>query len=74
MNGLTAFAGGEDLDTYLLLILIFILIRSKDDSGMIFALGYLLISDTPKAEVRQSERRCRPSRVSKCPPPGGCRH
>lgn len=74
MNGLTAFAGGEDLDTYLLLILIFILMRSKDDSGMVFALGYLLISDAPKPEVRLSERRYHPSAVSKCPPPGGCRH
>ena len=44
MNGLSALLGGADnLDTYLLLILIFILLRAGDESGTVFALGFLLI-------------------------------
>ena len=45
MNAVSSLLGGENLDTYLLLILIFILLRSDDDSGMVFALGYLLLAD-----------------------------
>ena len=75
MNGLSSLlGGGENLDTYLLLILIFILLRSDDDSGMVFALGYLLLADEPQIlNVTPSARRYPRAAVSKCPPPGDCR-
>ena len=75
MNALSSlFGGGENLDTYLLLILIFILLRSEDESGMVFALGYLLLADDSQlAGLTQSARRSPASEGSKRPPPGDCR-
>ena len=76
MNGLSALLGGADnLDTYLLLILIFILLRSGDESGTVFALGYLLFADEGSAPLGfiPSARRYPREEVSKRPPPGDCR-
>ena len=75
MNALSSLlGGGENLDTYLLLILIFILLRSDDESGMVFALGYLLLADEPQMlSITQSARRSPAPKESGCPPPGDCR-
>ena len=60
MNFLSGlFRSGENLDTYLLLILIFTLIKNEDDSGAVFALGYLLLvsdnlSDLTKSSMHRS--------------------
>ena len=76
MNGLSALLGGADnLDTYLLLILIFILLRAGDESGTVFALGYLLFADEGGVpfDFIPSARRYPRAAVSECPPPGDCR-
>ena len=74
MNAVSSLLGGENLDTYLLLILIFILLRSDDDSGMVFALGYLLLADEPQMlKITQSARRSPAPEGSRRPPPGDCR-
>lgn len=73
MNPLSKlFKDGENLDTYLLLILIFILMQSGDDSGTIFALGYLLLISEDTCEATQSECRSHSSEVSVYPPRGEC--
>lgn len=75
MNALSALlGGGENLDTYLLLILIFMLLRAGDESGTVFALGYLLFADDVRLPApTPSERRFPPPKGSKRPPPGDCR-
>lgn len=76
MNGLSALLGGaENLDTYLLLILIFILLRSGDESGTVLALGYLLFADEGGSPLGliPSARRYPRAAGSECPPPGDCR-
>ncbi len=69
MNPLSSiFRAGENLDTYLLLILIFTLLQKGDDSGMVFALGYLLlVSDDPDQGATQSVSHSRFSEVSVYP-------
>ena len=76
MNGLSSLLGGaNDLDTYLLLILIFILLRAEDESGAVFALGYLLFADENcrAFDLTPSARRYPRAAVSEYPPPGDCR-
>ena len=76
MNGLSSLLGGADnLDTYLLLILIIILLRAGDENGTVFALGYLLFADESARtfDLIPSARRYPRAAVSECPPPGDCR-
>ena len=74
MNFLSGlFRSGENLDTYLLLILIFTLLKNDDDSGTVFALGYLLlVSDDFTDLTKPSECRSHSSEVSVYPPHSEC--
>lgn len=70
MNILSSlFKGSDNLDTYLLLILIFTLLQKGDDSGTVFALGYLLlVSDDMSENTTPSECHFHSSEVSVYPP------